>query len=206
MFDRAEFDREINAFIMAGQCKQAEEMLLTAQSVASESGDVRALEYLAYRFAHYYSMPETQNLELAEKWFLERERLTPGVYSSFQTATFYFYVMGDNEKVVRKIDEIDSEQPDRSSYYSALTLKGQALLALQKLDDVGRAIDELVMMARTNPQGLPYGDEINLMDAAVSVETLRPKCCELLGLVVPKMRDQEYRERGDELLKSCGIC
>ena len=111
--------------------------------------------------------------------------------------------MRDYEKAVRKIDEIGSEQTDRASYYSALTLKGQALLHLRKLDGAGRVVEELVTMARTNPQGLPYGDEVNLMEAAIAVEALRPKCCELLGLVVPKMRNQEYRDHGDELLKLC---
>jgi hypothetical protein len=67
--------------------------------------------------------------------------------------------------------------------------------------DAGRVIEELLSMIKTNPGGLPYGDEINLLEAAVSSPILAPRCREVLELIIPKIRSQEYRERAKALLK-----
>ncbi len=193
--------QEVNALKTDKEDELLETRLLNAYAELKASRTEEGLEYVVFELAHFYSRPRTENPEKAEAFFLERERLAPGARAKRATAQFYFFLR-EPHKVIAKVDEIVSQQSDRASYYSALTLKGQALLDIQNLDDVKRVVDELVNMARMNPQGLPYGDEMNLMEAAVVIAPLRPKCCELLGLVVPKIKDQEYRERGDELLKS----
>jgi hypothetical protein len=202
VFDRIEFDREIDALIMAGRFKQAEEKLLVSQSAFSGGGDSEALAHVVFRLAHYYSMPDTEDLQLAEKWFLAREKLAPGAYSGLQTATFYFYVMANHEKTVRKVDEIAHLNDDRRSCYSALTLKGQSLIELHKVLDAGAVIDELIGMAAADSRNLPFGDEVNLIQSGIGIREITAKCRELLRLAIPNMRSVEYRERAKMLLDS----
>lgn len=128
----------------------------------------------------------------------------PGAESKWRTATFLRNVGGPQD-VIEKVDEIDLEGADRSCIYSALTLKGQACVALGDFLDARQVLDQLLSKVATDPRGLPYGDEINLIEVAISVEMLKPKCCELLSLVVPNILDQEFRERGSLLLKTCVV-
>jgi len=200
----ATLHQEITALKIAREEETLERKLLKAYADIKESGTVDVLEYVVFELAHFYSRPRTENLEKAEAFFLEHEKLAPGARTKRATAQFYF-VISDPQKVVAKVDEIDPQEPDRASYYSALTLKGQAFIDLGMLNGASTVLDELLNMVRMNPRGLPYGDEMNLLEVGVAIEMLRPKCCELLGLVVPKIRDQEYRDRGEELLKECRV-
>lgn len=194
----ATLHKEVNTLKARNQDDLLEARLLTAYAELKSSGS-EELEYVVFELAHFYSRPRKENPEKAERFFLEREGLAPGARAKRSTAQFYFF-MRQPQKVIAKVDEIDSEQSDRASYYSALALKGQALLDLEKLEEAGLVIDSMIRMALTNAQGLPYGDEINLMDAATEVESLKPKCHELLRLVVPKIADPDFRARGNSLL------
>lgn len=205
MFDERTFDKEIDDLVDAGEEKKAEERLLKTYSEFKAAGSVENLAYVAYRLAHYYSTPSTENLEKAEAYFVEREALSPGAYAKCKTAWFYFYVAQNALKTIAKVDEIKPSSSDRDSYYSALTLKGQALIKLGMISDADRTLEELLSLIKTNPRGLPYGDEINLLQASVSRSILAPKCREILELIIPKIRSQEYQERAKALLKSGGL-
>jgi hypothetical protein len=200
MFDPAVFDKEVDDLLLSGQEAAAEERMLREYSELKATGDV-GIENVISRLAHFYSMPGTENLDRAETYFLEGERLLPGAGTKYETAMFYFYVVGDAEKTIRKVDEIESLPTDRASYYSALTLKGQSLVKLEKFHDAESVLRELLELIRSNPSGLPYGDELNLMEVAILVPMLAPKCCELLGLALPTIRSQEYQERAKLLLR-----
>lgn len=202
MFDEQTFDKEIDELIAEGQEQRAEQRMLTAYSELKGTGRSQELEYLLGRLAHFYSSPDTENLDRAENYFLERERLFPGAYNMCQTATFYFYIAANFQAVIRKTDEIVPLPGDRDSYYSALALKGQALIKLGMFAEANRVLEEILRILKTNPQGLPYGDEINLLEAAIPIAVLSQRCHEILELIVPKIRSREYQERARALLKS----
>ena len=195
---------EINSLKNRHESRTLEAWLLKTYEEFVRVKNYEELAYIVSELAHFYELPATENVVKAEHYYLELESLMPGAESKWRTAAF-LYRFGKPQDVIKKVDEIDLGNADRFCTYSALTLKGQACIALSAILDARRVLDQLIEMATTNPRGLPYGDEMNLMEAAVAVETLRPRCCELLGLVVPKIRDQEFRERGDELLKSCAV-
>ena len=201
VFDERSFDENFYRLVDEGHGEKAEELLLKAYSELKAANNVRDLEYVVSRLALFYSLPDTENVAKAEAYLLESESLAPGADSKRRSALFYFDVLQDFRKTVRKVDEISPVQADRDSYYSALTLKGQALIKLEMPGDAGRVIEELLSMIKTNPGGLPYGDEINLLEAAISNPILAPRCREVLELIIPKIRSQEYRERAKALLK-----
>ena len=204
MFDAVSFDKEVNNLIREGQRDKAEERLLRARSELKLAGSIEDLEYVVSRLARFYSTPGAENLEKAEAYFLESEVLLPGAGTKYQTAMFYYYVVQDSQKTVGKVDEIRPPQvvADRGSYYSALTLKGQALIDLERQDHTGEILQALLDLIKANPAGLPYGDEVNLLQAAISNPILMPRCREILHLIIPKIRSQEYVEKAKALLKS----
>lgn len=204
MFDQLGFDEKINDLIRKGRHREAESKLLEAHAELKASNAPSDLEYVAGRLAQFYSMPPAEDPVKAEKYFTECERLSSTAYARLQTATFYFYVLRDFPKTIRKVEEIKAlkDVSGSASYYSALTLKGQALINLGMIDDAGRVLDELLSMIMGNPPKFPFGDEINFLEAAISYEALAPKSYQILSLIVPKIRSQEYVSRAKALLKS----
>jgi hypothetical protein len=204
VFDIVAFSKEINDLMRRGQQKSAEDRLLQEYVELKALGNMKELEFIASQLAHFYSMPQTENLGKAEAYFLEREALAPGAYAELQTAMFYFYVARDFGKTIKKVDHIKDigEITDLASYYSALALKGQALIMLEKIADAKRTLDEILDIINMNSISLPHGDEINLLEMAASNSILVPICREILNHIVFKMRSQEYRERANTLLKS----
>jgi len=204
MFDQLVFDRKINDLIRKGKQREAESKLLEAHAELKAANAPSDLEHVAGRLAQFYSMPTTEDRVKAEQYFTECESLSSTAYSRLQTATFYFYVLRDFPKTIRKVEDIKAvkDVSGSPSYYSALTLKGQALINLGMIDDAGQVLDELLSMIRGNPPKFPFGDEINLLEAAVSYEALVPTSHEILSLIVPKIRSQEYVDRAKALLKS----
>jgi hypothetical protein len=113
-------------------------------------------------------------------------------------------VLSDFEKTIRKVDEIGElrETAESPSYYSALALKGQALVKLGRVEDTSHLLDELLKLIGRNSPKLPYGDELNFLDAALSNKMLVSKIRDILNLLIPKIRSQEYREKAKMLLES----
>lgn len=197
------FGKEIDTLLRKGQTEAAEERMLKARAELEAEGNTKELDYIVQRLAQFHSMPGTENLEKAEAYFQLWEKLSPGAYSKYQTAMFYFYVLGDHYKTIGKVDEIRLSDSDLASYFSALTLKGQASISLKRIEEAEAVIDKLLRSADRDTQEFPFGDEINLIKACIAVEELVPKCRKLLELVIPKMRDKEFQRQGKKLLKLC---
>jgi hypothetical protein len=79
-------------------------------------------------------------------------------------------------------------------------LKGQSCISLGLLGDAEEVLDKLISLANTEYVVLPYGDEMNFLTAGIEIEQIAPKCRILLRIVVPRIRDQEYKNRGNQLL------
>jgi hypothetical protein len=94
-----------------------------------------------------------------------KKKLSKDAHSKLQTATFYFYVLRDFRKTIGKIDEIGGlrKQPVDPDYYSGLSLKGQALIETNDLQEVVQVLDGMQAMTEAPQARLPYGDEINFL-------------------------------------------
>ena len=204
MFDQRSFYIRISNLLRSGQERQAEQELLNTSAELRRTGDIEGLKFVINRLAHFYALPMSEDLAKAEQCFLECELLSPEPYTLLQTATFYFYDRRDFSKTITKVDEIKSrwEVTHSASYYSALTLKGEALVELGNIDGAKQVLEEILAMIKSRPSGLPYGDELNFLDAAISKPSLAECSREILVLIIPRIRSQEYVQRAKVLLES----
>jgi hypothetical protein len=205
MFDQIEFLSRIGRLITMGQERQAERDLLAALSALTPADDTEHRIFLFNQLAQLYSLPTFEDLPKAEGCFLQCEALSPEPPTLLQTAMFYFCARRDFSATVSKVDEFRTRWGGSQgvSYYSAMALKGQALIELGDIDGAGHVLDEMSAMVRSVPSGLPYGDELNFLESAVSRPSLAERCCEVLRLTAPRIRSQEYADRAMALLAEC---
>ncbi len=203
MFDQRSFELRINNLFLTGHERQAEQELLNACAELRNTGDIETLRSVINELAHFYARPMTEDLAKAEGYFLEGEILSPEPHTLLQTATFYFYSRRDFPKTVAKVDEIKSrwDVTRSASYYSALTLKGEALIELGDMDGAKHVLVEILAMINLPPARLPYGDEMNFMGAAISKPVLAQRSREILRLIIPRIRAPEYVQRAKSLLE-----
>lgn len=204
MFDQVAFDDQIRALIKNGKEKEAESKLLAAYTALKGTNNLNALAIVVIRLAQLYSMPDTEHLIKAESYFKEHEVLSRTFYARLQTATFYFYVLKDFAKTVNKVDEMKSLEgfAASTSYYSALALKGQALILLGMIGSAGQVLDELLEMVVVNPPKFPFGDELNFLEAAARHVGLQQRSRQLLIRITPHIRSSDYVKKAEILLKS----
>jgi hypothetical protein len=202
MLDWVEIDSQMRELIRGNRLKEAEALLLKSYEELKKAMRQEDLDQVIGSLAQFYSMPEAEDRGKAERFFLEREQLTSKLYPKLQTATFYFYVLRDFPKTIAKVHEIGTRVGTTASpsYYSALALKGLALLELNEVAEAASVLDEMELMTKRADACLPYGDEISFLERAMSEPTLIPSSRSLLVRIVPRIRSQEYVERGRRLL------
>lgn len=202
MFDDVEFENGFSQLIGSGKYDEAEQFLLTAYSEFKAANNRNDLDFVIGHLAHFYSFPESEDLAKAEHYCLEREVLSPGTHPKLQTAWFYFYTTCNFPETIKKVDEIAAlkDADGINDYYSALAVKGHALLNLDRTEEAADVLRELLMMIKTNPPRFPFGDEMNFLEAAKPQQSLAPLVREILTFILPNMRSQQYVKRGKALL------
>jgi hypothetical protein len=210
---------QIQRLIGLGRYTEAEAILIAAHAGRKAAGG-EPFEEVLQLLASLFSAKGNRNLERAESYHLERERLRPDSLNKWMTAHFYLNT-GQLRKAIDKVSEVhfaaredddeDSVVCDRHNYYSCVALKGQALIQLGSIPEAQSVIEELIALVRGNPvrvqlrsgmnvNPLAFGDEMDLMQAAIAIPELRPVAKELLELVTPRIREEEARERGRRYL------
>jgi len=203
VFDEAAAHSRFCELLGREEYAQAEQELLDACAELRQAGEIRGLTCVMGLLANLYSLPMYEDLAKAAEFFEEREMLSPEPYTFLQTTLFNFYVLRDFGKTIAKADEIKSRwdiSHDRPSHYSATALRGEALLELGKTDATKEVLEEILGMIRSEPLGLPYGDEINLLSATVSRPDLAERSRDILKLIIPRIRSMEYVDRARLLL------
>jgi hypothetical protein len=202
MTDWLEIDRRFHELLRANHLTQAETFLLKCYAEPKGVNHTEDLDYVLSCLTQYYSMPEVEDCRKAERFALEREVISPGSYAKLQTATFYFYVPRDFSKTIDKINEMRSHSESRNSpdYYSGLSLKGQSLLELKRVEEAAQVLDEMLDMVQPSGAQLPYGNEMNFLEKAISIAALEAKCRNIVVGLIPRIRSQEYVEKAKKLL------
>jgi hypothetical protein len=202
MFDKTEIDLKIEGLIDNGQYGQAEQELRDAYTERKLAGDIDGLAFVTGHLASLYSLPMYEDLAKAQAYYEEHEVLSPTPYTLRQTTFFYFYLRRDFAKTIAKVDEIRArwDVAHDANYYSALALKGEALLELGEIQATGDVLEEILAMIRLPPARLAYGDEVNLLSATVARPALAVCSRTILKLILPRIRSQEYVERVKSLL------
>jgi len=178
-----------------------EARLLRAYEEFKKLHNVEELAYVVSELAHFYAVSKLRDLKKAEAFHLELELLEPGAQSKWMTAGFYS-AFGHPTQVITKVNEISSTDEDIVCRYSALSLKGQACLATEKLEEAEETLGKLRDLANRERTELPYGDELPFVEEAAKISSLRSTSRAFLELVVPRIRDEEFQEKGKRLLES----
>ncbi|HEY6252425.1 MAG TPA: hypothetical protein VI685_20920 [Candidatus Angelobacter sp.] len=204
MVDVEELEKEMTGLIGDGNYKEAERCLLSAYAELKACDNKIDLDFVLGQLAFFYSLPRAKDLAKAEAYFLEREKLSPGTHAKLQTAWFYFYSASNFAKTIEKVDEIGVLKAASSSgdYYSALAVKGHALLILGKVTEADQVLQELLMLIKSYPPKFPFGDEMNFLEAAAHQVLLTSIVREILNLILPNIKSPEHAKRGEALLES----
>jgi hypothetical protein len=123
-------------------------------------------------------------------------------------ASFYFYALRDFTKTAEKVQAMgkleDQDGRDIQFYYSALTLRGQALLYLNPGHEAAMTLQELGRIIASAPKRVPYGDEFNFLDEMAQRKLEPELCSELANVIAARISDQEFKEKYSALLKQLG--
>src|SRR5215469_6440958 len=129
-----DIDLEVSTYLQKKEYDQAENLLLEQYPKVKARGNATEIRHILNGLASFYSLPFKRNLPRAELYYREMEAVFPGPETDLRVASFYFYNLRDFVKTVERVQAMGSseeqEKKDVQFCYSALTLRGQALLYL----------------------------------------------------------------------------
>lgn len=203
--EMGDIDLQVNTYLRSEEYDQAERFLLEQYEQIKRRGDSIAFHHILSSLAMFYRLPFKRSLTQAELYYREMEARFPGRESDLELASFYFHRLLDFVKTVSRVDAMgkleNQDKKDIKFYYSALTLKGHALLHLNRVKEATQVLWELARVIEVFPKQVPYGDEFNFLNE-MTQRKIEPKLCnELANMVVARIRDQEFKEKYLSLLK-----
>ncbi len=201
--DWLEFDRKQIEFLKTKRFRDAEERLLEVFENASRTQDYRTMEEAAGKLGHFYSLPLAENLQLAEFYFREQERLAATDLSRFETALFRFICLSDFGATLAKLSEISNEDPaevtDARTNFRATALKGLCWLRLGELAQINPVLRRLIRFATLRCKEITYGDCFNFVREVIESNLNLRECLELLQLLLKAPLSPESREEATHL-------
>lgn len=203
MNDENVFDDSVGKLLRQGKYSEAEQLISSYHRKALAEDDKEMLNCVFRAFVHLYCSTDPPNLEKAEHFSMEREKNSDSSYNKLQTAMFFFYVAGQYERAVAKLEEAIArakKEKDVASLYSSTALLGQAFLKLGRTEDAAQMIVQLHGIITSN-KGFPVGDETAFLQAAKEsgVEILLVR--DIAGRLAPRCSDPDFAHRLWELSK-----
>jgi tetratricopeptide (TPR) repeat protein len=203
--DIVNFDTEFIQLIQAGKYREAEQLLTQKYEELKRRDPNNDLRYIVNKLAQLYCLPFAENLDKAKGYYAELERTFPGRETDADLAMFYFYTLRDFDKTIQKVRQMGSLEEQRKtdipSYYTSLTLLGQALLNLGRSHEAEKVLLDLTKLVDLFPRQVPCGDEMNFLEEMTKRQVAPVLCKHLLGFVIPRLRDPEYQSRASLVLR-----
>lgn len=200
-----DIDAQLVSYLRNKGYDQAEQFLLEQYTEIKGGGNATALSHILGALAHFYCLPFKKNLSRAELYYREMESNFPGRETDLTIAMFYFYNLRDFTKTIERVQAMGvlerQEKRDIQFYYSALTLKGQALLHLGRDREAVAVLQELAQIIARSPKQVPYGDEFNFLNEMTERRHEPELCKQLATVIVSRIRDQEFKNKFMAMLK-----
>jgi hypothetical protein len=196
--------REATALVAACQFQQAEAVLQRLRQRESVPSNV---DLVLLELTQLYCLMEPPDFSKAETYSLERERVTRTAWSKYATAMMYYWSMVDVSRTLEKSSQaIEQAQKDRddSTLYSALALKGLALLDNGHLNEAISILDEMAAMVRQS-SNIVVGDEtlfLERLSKFSELPELRQRIRELAEMLSALCRDPSFTARLEALAKT----
>jgi tetratricopeptide (TPR) repeat protein len=196
--------RDAMALVAAGQFQQAEAEL---EHLRLEESEPSNLDLILLGLTQVYCLRDPPDYAKAEACCLHRERVSQSAFSKYATAMLYYWSMHDAARTLDKLSQaIEQAFKDRddSTLYSALALKGLALLDDGRLNEAAAVLDKIAAMVRRHSP-VPVGDETlfleRLSKSSESPEA-RTTIRELARALSPVCRDLSFAARLEALART----
>lgn len=204
-----DIDSRLSEYLQSKEYDQAEGLLLDQYNEIKAGTDETAMRHILLALASFYSLPFRKNLSEAEAYYREMAVIFPDRESDLRLATFYFYSLRDFVKTIDTVQSMgifaSQSKRDIQFYYSALTLKGQALLYLNRNGDAIDVLRELKQIIANNAQQVPFGDEFNFVNEMTRRTLKLESCKQLIAVILGHIRDKEFKSKFQALLKELAV-
>jgi len=201
-----DIDTQVMAYMQKGEYDNAERFLITQHLQLRAGEKSTALRHILNELAMFYRLPYKRNFTQSEVYYREMETVFPDWETDLRLANFYFYSLRDFSRVVAQVDAMsgrkDQNKESLQFYYSALTLKGVALLYLNRNQESVMVLRELEWLISSSPSQIPYGDELNFLNELAKRKLESTLCRKLATVIVSKVRDQEFKDKFMALLET----
>ena len=197
MADFTNFAASVFSRIRAGEYREVETELLARYEQAKRGADFITLSQTLGLLAKFYSLPFVEDLNKAETYYEEREQFFPGPETLLDFAMFLFYVKRNSSRALAKTQEVLAaayELGDSSRAYTALSLKGRALLELGRSHEALDVLDELERMVAAK-KSFVVGDETSFLECLRERALASNRVSLLASKLAPICRDPAFRER-----------
>lgn len=168
-----------------------------AQSMLAVVADVESREILYDLLFFIYSNPLNEKPDRAQACLETKELLRQSAQNAMQWAQFMLFCRESRREAAKWADvaiKRSEQESDRRTEYTAVAFRG--LVAAKESDKgtVRRMLAKIAAFAVGDD--LPFGDEVSFFEAANALgeefhENVRDVCL----LIVPKIRDPEFRQR-----------
>lgn len=203
-----DIDMQVSTYLQEKEYDKAESLLQEQYSKVKAEGNQTAIRHILNGIANFYCLPFKKNLAQAESYYREMEDIFPDRETDLRFASFYFYSLRDFSKTVDRVPFMPvlegQGRKDIRFYYSALTLKGQALLYLNRNQEAARVLQELANIIESAPHYVPYGDEFNFLNEMTCRKLELELCRQLAAIIVSRVRDREFKDKFLSMLKELG--
>lgn len=194
-----DIDTHVLSYIQNGEYEQAEQFLREQYTEVKARGNSTALRHILLEIAHFYCLPFKKHLRQAEVYYREMESTFPDRETDLRIAMFYFYNLRDFTKTVDRVSKMGAvdfqNKKDIQFYYSALALKGQALLCLNRDQQAATILKELERIIAAAPRQVPFGDEFNFLNEMTQRKREPELCKELTKVIIARIKDQEFKDK-----------
>jgi hypothetical protein len=161
-----ELDEVLSTALKNGTSSEAETRFLDERRDAVQRSDRDTLLFVDQLLVHLFSGARIPDVAKAEKYAREREQHEGSAYGKLQTAMILYIVKHDPKAAAAKAEEainVGRLNNDDVTVYSALAVRGQALLDLSEFDAAREVIGEIDVM-------LDRKKDVRSADATVLLE------------------------------------
>jgi hypothetical protein len=195
----SDFDLQMQTYIRDKKYDDAERFMLERYAQVKANGTPTELRDILDQAAMFYRLPFKRNLAMAEHYYHEMEAIFPGWETDLRVTSFYFYRLRDFAKTIDRVTAMaarkDSDKEPVQFLYSALSLKGLALIYLNRFEEAVLVLRELDRIISSTPNQVPYGDEFNFLSAMMDANIDPKGCKDLAAVIVNRVRDKEFKDK-----------
>ena len=201
MSEQYELNLRVARLIAERKDEDAFHAIEEAENQAKSLRDTVLHEQVLGQYVSLYSLKNPPNLQKAEFYSRERERLNPTGDNKLQTASLLYWTVGDAVRARAQTEDAlraAKDEGDTRTLYQGLGLLGLVLLDLQQWPaavEVFREIQQMIAEKRS----VVVGDETLFLERLYSAGLEKEAIGAVARILAPVCRDPEFVKRLEAL-------